>query len=57
MLTVRGLQVVNTNMATYRMQKVAGSWIADDVFISHPVLRLFDAPPDCPASKFALTHP
>ena len=32
MLTVRGLQVVKTNMVTDRMQKVAGSWIADSVF-------------------------
>ena len=26
---------------------LAGSWIADGVFISHAVLRLFDAFPDC----------
>ena len=32
MLTVRGLQVVKTNMATYRTQKIAVSWIADSVF-------------------------
>ena len=38
---------MKTNMATYRMQKVAVSWIADGVFIGHAVLQLFDTSPDC----------
>ena len=38
---------VKTDMATYRTQKVAGSWIADGVFSSHAVLRIFNAYPNC----------
>ena len=34
MLTVRGRLVLKTNLATYRTQKVANSWIADSVFIT-----------------------
>ena len=46
MFTVRGLQLMKTNMVVYRTQKVAGSWIADGVFISsHAALRVCDASP------------
>ena len=38
---------MKTNMATYRTQKVAGSWIADGVFSSQALLRIFHASPDC----------
>ena len=42
----RVLQVVKTNMAIYRTQKVVDSKIADSVFISH-ALELFNGFPDC----------
>ena len=38
---------MKTNMATYKMQKVAGSWIADGVFSSYATLQIFDMSPDC----------
>ena len=41
---------MKTNMAIYRKQKVAGSWIADGVYLyifisSHAALRVCDASP------------
>ena len=45
-LTVQGLQIVKINMLL-RTQKVAGSWIADNVFDSHAALWPFDTTPDC----------
>ena len=36
---------MKTNIAVYRTQKVAGSWIADGVFSSHAALRVCDASP------------
>ena len=33
--TVQGLQDVKTNLSTYKMKKVADSWIADGVFTMH----------------------
>ena len=43
MFAVKRLQVVKTNMATYRTQNVADSKISDDVFIH--ALRFFDGFP------------
>ena len=46
-LLYEGCKLQKTNMATYRMQKIAGSWIVDGVFRSYGMLRIFDVSPDC----------